>query len=87
MDLFVVSHMASEDFAPYSPYREDRTAKAKAVLGRLTPAVLLGILASWLAWSSNKNLPLPDRLALSVAGFVFGGLYLIYYALFSKCKR
>ncbi len=87
MDFFVASQMASEEpYSEYAPYQHDTPRRVANVLARFTPSLVLGVLASWLAWSANKGMDLPARLAMSALGFLFGGLYLIWFALFKKCK-
>ena len=74
MDVFA----ASETFAPYQSSRRERDQK-------MIPALLLGALAAYLSWTSNSG-PIGQRIVLAVVAFLFGGLYLIYYALFRKCR-
>jgi hypothetical protein len=76
MDVFA----ASETFAPYQSSRRERNRK-------MMPALLLGALAAYLSWSSNAGrAPFGERVVLALVAFLFGGLYLIYYALFRKCR-
>jgi hypothetical protein len=76
MDVF----MASESFAPYQSSRRERNEK-------MIPALILGALAAYLSWTSNSGRSaLGERVVLAVLAFLFGGLYILYYALFKKCR-
>lgn len=74
MDVFA----ASETFAPYRSSRRERNQK-------MIPALILGALAAYLSWTSNTG-PFGERVVLALVAFLFGGLYLVYYALFRKCR-
>lgn len=80
MDILLASEAATESFAPYRrrPTRRERVAQ-------MLPALLLGSLAAWLAWGANKSYGTSARVASSLLAFFFGGIYLIYYAVFKKC--
>lgn len=87
MDVFLAAetfcggHHKKDQYAPYPG-----TLTAGGGQRDMLPAVALGLLAAYVSWGANKGYPPGLRMVSAVLAFLFGGLYLMYYALFAMWK-